>query len=180
MSDIVYAEGLVGNIYLERPADLERYRTIAHAVDNMAHYQPVQFDSALIPAPMNISASSSSAKAPGSGPDVFVEGLFSNRYQERPIKIDPYHAALEYLREAALSSPDSTSPITPIRSTQTQYESEMKGVCTVLLFLAIISAAGTALAAVSALISALVALDILPSHRGKHRKQGRRRLGRRP
>jgi transcriptional regulator with XRE-family HTH domain len=28
VSDIVYVEGLVGNIYLERPTDLERYRTI--------------------------------------------------------------------------------------------------------------------------------------------------------
>lgn len=28
VSDIVYVEGLVGNIYLERPADLERYRLI--------------------------------------------------------------------------------------------------------------------------------------------------------
>lgn len=28
VSDIVYVEGLVGNIYLERPADIERYRQI--------------------------------------------------------------------------------------------------------------------------------------------------------
>jgi hypothetical protein len=28
VSDIVYVEGLVGNIYLERPTDLERYRKI--------------------------------------------------------------------------------------------------------------------------------------------------------
>ncbi len=28
VSDIVYVEGLVGNIYLERPADLERYHRI--------------------------------------------------------------------------------------------------------------------------------------------------------
>jgi transcriptional regulator with XRE-family HTH domain len=50
-------------------------------------------------------------------PVVFVEGLFSNRYQERPIEIERYREALEYLRDAALSPRDSTSLITEIRST---------------------------------------------------------------
>jgi len=50
---------------------------------------------------------------------VFVEGLFSNRYQERPIEIERYREALEYLRDAALSPRDSTSLITEIRSTHT-------------------------------------------------------------
>jgi transcriptional regulator with XRE-family HTH domain len=49
-------------------------------------------------------------------PVVFVEGLFSNRYQERPIEIERYREALEYLRDAALSPRDSTNLITEIRS----------------------------------------------------------------
>jgi transcriptional regulator with XRE-family HTH domain len=49
-------------------------------------------------------------------PVVFVEGLFSNRYQERPAEIDRYREALEYLRDAALSPRDSLSLITEIGS----------------------------------------------------------------
>lgn len=37
------------------------------------------------------------------GPVVFVEGLFSNRYQGRKVEIDRYREALEYLRDTALS-----------------------------------------------------------------------------
>lgn len=40
VSDIVYVEGLVGNIYLERPADLERYQQI------FAHLRTVALNSA--------------------------------------------------------------------------------------------------------------------------------------
>jgi len=36
VSDIVYVEGLVGNIYLERPADLERYRQIFSYLSSIA------------------------------------------------------------------------------------------------------------------------------------------------
>jgi transcriptional regulator with XRE-family HTH domain len=50
------------------------------------------------------------------GPVVFVEGLFTNRYQERPAEIDRYREAIEYLRDGALSPRDSTSLITEIRS----------------------------------------------------------------
>jgi transcriptional regulator with XRE-family HTH domain len=49
-------------------------------------------------------------------PVVFVEGLFSNRYQERPIEIDRYREAIEYLRDAALSPRESVSLINRIRS----------------------------------------------------------------
>jgi transcriptional regulator with XRE-family HTH domain len=49
-------------------------------------------------------------------PVVFVEGLFSNRYQERKVEIDRYREALEYLRDAALSPRDSISLITEIGS----------------------------------------------------------------
>jgi transcriptional regulator with XRE-family HTH domain len=49
-------------------------------------------------------------------PVIFVEGLFTNRYQERPIEIDRYREAVEYLRDAALSPRDSASLITEIRS----------------------------------------------------------------
>jgi transcriptional regulator with XRE-family HTH domain len=50
------------------------------------------------------------------GPIVFVEGLFSNRYQERPAETERYREAIEYLRDAALSPRDSTNLITEIRS----------------------------------------------------------------
>ncbi len=52
------------------------------------------------------------------GPVVFLEGLFSNRYLERPIEIERYREAVEYLRDAALSLQDSTSLISEIRSTR--------------------------------------------------------------
>jgi Domain of unknown function (DUF5753) len=50
------------------------------------------------------------------GPVVYVEGLFSNRYQERKAEIDRYCEALEYLRDAALSPRDSISLIAEIGS----------------------------------------------------------------
>jgi transcriptional regulator with XRE-family HTH domain len=43
-------------------------------------------------------------------PVVYVEGLFTNRYQERPVEIERYREALEYLRDAALS-PRDTVPL---------------------------------------------------------------------
>ena len=49
-------------------------------------------------------------------PVVFVEGLFSNRYQERPVEIERYREAIEYLRDAALSTRDSASLIAEIRA----------------------------------------------------------------
>lgn len=49
-------------------------------------------------------------------PVVFVEGLFTNRYLERPIEIERYREAIEYLRDAALSTRDSASLITEIGS----------------------------------------------------------------
>jgi len=56
-------------------------------------------------------------------PVVFVEGLFSNRYQERQAEIDRYREALEYLRDAALSPRDSISLITEIGSRLTAINS---------------------------------------------------------
>ncbi len=50
-------------------------------------------------------------------PVVFLEGLSSNRYQERPIEIERYREAIEYLRDAALSLRDSASLITQLRGT---------------------------------------------------------------
>jgi hypothetical protein len=57
--------------------------------------------------------------APGSfhGPVVYVEGLFFNRYWERPAEIERYREAIEYLRDSALNPRDSLSLITEIRST---------------------------------------------------------------
>jgi transcriptional regulator with XRE-family HTH domain len=48
-------------------------------------------------------------------PVVFVEGLYSNRYYERPDEIARYREALENLRDAALSPRDSASLITEVR-----------------------------------------------------------------
>ena len=48
---------------------------------------------------------------------MYVEGLFSNLYQERPAEIGRYREAIEYLRDAALSTRDSISLISKIRST---------------------------------------------------------------
>jgi Domain of unknown function (DUF5753) len=48
-------------------------------------------------------------------PVIYVEGLFTNRYQERPAEIARYREAAEYLRDAALSPRDSTSLISQIR-----------------------------------------------------------------
>jgi transcriptional regulator with XRE-family HTH domain len=47
-------------------------------------------------------------------PVIYVEGLFTNRYQERPVEIARYREAAEYLRDAALSPRDSTSLIKQI------------------------------------------------------------------
>ena len=49
-------------------------------------------------------------------PVVFVEGLVSNRYHERPVEIARYREALDYLRDAALSPADSTTLIAKIRN----------------------------------------------------------------
>jgi Domain of unknown function (DUF5753) len=49
-------------------------------------------------------------------PVVYIEGLFSNRYLERPVEVERYREALEYLRDAALSPRDSISLINKIRS----------------------------------------------------------------
>jgi transcriptional regulator with XRE-family HTH domain len=48
-------------------------------------------------------------------PVVFVEGLVSNRYYERPVEIARYREALEYLRDVALSPHDSMALITNVR-----------------------------------------------------------------
>jgi transcriptional regulator with XRE-family HTH domain len=50
-------------------------------------------------------------------PIVYVEGLFSSRYLERPAEIARYSEAIEYLRDAALNIRDSTSLIHKIRGT---------------------------------------------------------------
>lgn len=48
-------------------------------------------------------------------PVVFVEGLVSNRYYERPIEVARYREALEYLRDEALNPSDSASLIAKVR-----------------------------------------------------------------
>lgn len=48
---------------------------------------------------------------------VFVESLISNLYQERPAEVARYREAIEYLRESALSLPESVALITRIRNT---------------------------------------------------------------
>lgn len=51
------------------------------------------------------------------GPVVFVEGLFSNLYQERPAEISRYREAIDQLRDASLSIRDSMILISQIRRT---------------------------------------------------------------
>jgi len=56
--------------------------------------------------------------ADSSLPDlVFVEGLLSHLYQEKPAALARYREALEYLRDAALSPRDSLSLIAEIKNT---------------------------------------------------------------
>lgn len=51
------------------------------------------------------------------GPVVYVEGLFSNNYQERPAEIRRYRESIDQLRDAALGTRDSMSLISRIRGT---------------------------------------------------------------
>lgn len=51
------------------------------------------------------------------GPVVYVEGLFSNLYQERPAEIQRYREAVDHLRDTALSVRDSMTLISQFRST---------------------------------------------------------------
>ncbi len=56
--------------------------------------------------------------ADSSLPDlIYVEGLMSHFYQERPTEIARYRETLEYLRDAALSPRDSLSLIAKIKNT---------------------------------------------------------------
>jgi transcriptional regulator with XRE-family HTH domain len=48
-------------------------------------------------------------------PVVFVEGLFHNRYYERPVEVARYREALDYLRDAALNPGESADLITEVR-----------------------------------------------------------------
>jgi transcriptional regulator with XRE-family HTH domain len=49
-------------------------------------------------------------------PVVYVEGLVSNSYYERPVEVARYREALEYLRDEALNAGDSASLITKARN----------------------------------------------------------------
>ena len=51
-------------------------------------------------------------------PVVYVEGLYTNRYLERPAEIERYREALEYLRDVALTPRESTGLITRTRNAQ--------------------------------------------------------------
>lgn len=53
------------------------------------------------------------------GPVVYVEGLFSNNYQERPAEIRRYRESIDQLRDAALGIRDSTALIAQIRDALT-------------------------------------------------------------
>ena len=53
------------------------------------------------------------------GPIVYVEGLFSNLYQERPAEIKRYREAIDHLRDASLGIRDSMVLISQIRRTLT-------------------------------------------------------------
>jgi hypothetical protein len=49
-------------------------------------------------------------------PVVYVEGLVTNQIFERPGEVARYREAIEYLRDAALSTADSAALITDVRS----------------------------------------------------------------
>jgi transcriptional regulator with XRE-family HTH domain len=51
------------------------------------------------------------------GPVVYVEGLVSHLYQERPAEIARYREAIEYLRDSALNARDSMALIAQLRGT---------------------------------------------------------------
>jgi transcriptional regulator with XRE-family HTH domain len=51
------------------------------------------------------------------GPVVYVEGLLSHLYQERPAEIARYREAIEYLRDSALNARDSMALIAQLRGT---------------------------------------------------------------
>lgn len=51
------------------------------------------------------------------GPVVYVEGLYSNSYQERPAEIKRYRESIDQLRDAALGVRDSMNLISLIRGT---------------------------------------------------------------
>jgi hypothetical protein len=53
---------------------------------------------------------------PALPPVVFVEGLYTNSYQERPEEVDRYREAIEYLTEQSLSPRDSLDLIADIKS----------------------------------------------------------------
>jgi transcriptional regulator with XRE-family HTH domain len=48
---------------------------------------------------------------------VFIEGLSGNIYRQRPVELERYREALNYLRNAALSPQDSANRIAELRST---------------------------------------------------------------
>jgi Domain of unknown function (DUF5753) len=48
---------------------------------------------------------------------VFVEGLTSNTYYERPAEIERYREAIEQLRDTALNVRDSVALISRVRET---------------------------------------------------------------
>lgn len=48
---------------------------------------------------------------------VFVEGMYSNLYQERAAEVDRYREAIEYLRDQALTPRESLNLITTIKKT---------------------------------------------------------------
>jgi transcriptional regulator with XRE-family HTH domain len=53
---------------------------------------------------------------PALAPVVFVEGLYTNSYQERPQEVDRYREAIGYLGEQALSPQDSLDLIADVKS----------------------------------------------------------------
>ena len=54
---------------------------------------------------------------PALGDVVFVEGLYSNQYQEKEPELERYREAIEYLRDESMSPKDSLALIADIRNT---------------------------------------------------------------
>lgn len=92
-------------------------KVLKSAADETASIQVVPFDvGAHAGADSNFDLLEFDESSP-QGPVIYVEGLFGRSYQERRAEIARYREAVEYLREAALSTRDSVTLIARLRDT---------------------------------------------------------------
>jgi transcriptional regulator with XRE-family HTH domain len=90
-------------------------KILKYAADEIANIQVIPFDvGAHAAADSNFDFLEFGASSL-QGPVVYVEGLFSLLYQERPAEIERYREAIEYLRDSALNARDSMALIAQLR-----------------------------------------------------------------